>query len=105
LKGFYRKLSGIMPKRTSDVISIYRNNYKKQKLDTCENKVEYISLNHLDSAVNNIKSEVKIIELNTNIIKSEVNNIKLELSTLGTNINKSINNIESMLFKMVVKDT
>jgi hypothetical protein len=88
LKGFYRKLSGLMSKRPSNVIS---NNYKNQKLDTCENKVEYISLNHLDSEVNNIKSEVKII--------------KLELSTLGTNINKSINNIESVLFKMVVEDT
>ena len=61
--------------------------------------------NHLDSDINNITPKVKIIELNINIIKKEVNNIKLELSTLGTNINKRINNIESVLFKMVVDDT
>ena len=37
-------------------------------------------------------------------IKSEINNIKSELTTLETNINKSIKNIESVLFKMFVED-
>ena len=68
-----------MSKRPSD--DIYRNNYKKQKLDTYENKVEYVPYSTPD-----------VIH-----VKSEVNNIKLELSTLETNINKSIIKLESIL--------
>lgn len=83
MKVFYRKLSGLMSKRPSD--DIYRNNYKKQKLDTYENKVEYVPY---------ITPEVIHV-------KSEVNNIKLELSTLETNINKSIIKLESILNKFV----
>lgn len=72
-----------MSKRPSD--DIYRNNYKKQKLDTYENKVEYVPYSTPD-----------VIH-----VKSEVNNIKLELSTLETNINKSIIKLESILNKFV----